>query len=216
MVLSIPKGEELHRFAPLTLDVPVKVAAKYLAYQLPNRQTPKLDDFYLSLVDNDRSQCRSTKTRADKEAKTGTAREICEVFIKSWASQRPKNENKVQTISDRLYSFSKEFADEFDSFMKPFSMKNGILSNNGIEELSKHIHNKWEDVAQNLGIDREDVDAIKIDFKDDDKRAVRMLDKWRLSESAIEKGSNIMSHLSESLKKSKCSQTALKLVMAIT
>lgn len=216
MVLSIPKGEELHRFAPLTLDVPVKVAAKYLAYQLPNRQTPKLDDFYLSLVDNDRSQCRSTKTRADKEAKTGTAREICEVFIKSWASQRPKNENKVQTISDRLYSFSKEFADEFDSFMKPFSMKNGILSNNGIEELSKHIHNKWEDVAQNLGIDREDVDAIKIDFKDDDKRAVRMLDKWRLSESAIEKGSNIMSHLSESLKKSKCSQTALKLVMATT
>lgn len=216
MVLSIPKGEELHRFAPLTLDVPVKVAAKYLAYQLPNRQTPKLDDFYLSLVDNDRSQCRSTKTRADKEAKTGTAREICEVFIKSWASQRPKNENKVQTISDRLYSFSKEFADEFDSFMKPFSMKNGILSNNGIEELSKHIHNKWEDVAQNLGIDREDVDAIKIDFKDDDKRAVRMLDKWRLSDSAIEKGANIMSHLSESLKKSKCSQTALKLVMAKT
>lgn len=76
--------------------ISVKVAAKYLAYQLPNRQTPKLDDFYLSLVDNDRSQCRSTKTRADKEAKTGTAREICEVFIKSWASQRPKNENKVR------------------------------------------------------------------------------------------------------------------------
>lgn len=73
----------------------MKVAAKYLAYQLPNRQTPKLDDFYLSLVDNNRSKCRLLKTRADKEAETGTAREICEVFIKSWASQRPKNENKV-------------------------------------------------------------------------------------------------------------------------
>lgn len=34
---------------------------------------------------------------------------------------------QVQTISDRLYSFSKEFADEFDSFMKPFSMKNGTV-----------------------------------------------------------------------------------------
>lgn len=34
---------------------------------------------------------------------------------------------QVQTISDRLYSFSKEFADEFDLFMKPFSMKNGTV-----------------------------------------------------------------------------------------
>lgn len=75
--------------------ISVKVAAKYLAYQLPNRQTPKLDDFYLSLVDNSRSEYRRKKTRADKEAETGTAREICEVFIKNWASQRPKNENKV-------------------------------------------------------------------------------------------------------------------------
>lgn len=216
VVLSIPKDEELHRFAPLTLDVPVKVAAKYLAYQLPIRPTPNLDDFYLSLVDNSRSKYRSIKTRADKEAEMGTAREICEVFIKNWASQRPKNENKVQTISDRLYSFSTEFAKEFDMFMKPFSMTNGILSNNGIEELSKHIHDKWEAVAQNLGIERDDVEAIKIDFKDDDKRAVRMLDKWRISDSAIKKGPIIMSHLSDCLKKSKCGQSALKLVMAKT
>lgn len=75
--------------------ISVKVAAKYLAYQLPIRPTPNLDDFYLSLVDNSRSKYRSIKTRADKEAETGTAREICEVFIKNWASQRPKNENKV-------------------------------------------------------------------------------------------------------------------------
>lgn len=214
LVLSIPKDEEQHRFAPLTLDVPVKVAAKYLACQLPNRQTPKLDDFYLSLVDNKPSKCRSLKTRADREAETGTAKETCELFIKSWASQRPKNENKVQTISDRLHSFSSEFAHEFDLFMKPFSMTNGILSNNGIEELSKHIHDKWEAVAQNLGIDGEDIDAIKIDFEDDVKRAVRMLDKWRLSDKATEKGANIISHLSDCLKKSKCSQSALALVVA--
>lgn len=75
--------------------ISVKVAAKYLAYQLPNRQTPKLDDFYLSLVDNNRKKCRSLITRADREAEAETSREICEVYIKSWASQRPKHENKV-------------------------------------------------------------------------------------------------------------------------
>lgn len=79
--------------------ISVKVAAKYLAYHLPNRQTPKLEDFYLSLVDNNHKRCRSIKMRADKEAETGTFREICEAYIKNWASQRPKHENKVGQIA---------------------------------------------------------------------------------------------------------------------
>lgn len=72
----------------------VKVSAKYLAWRIPNREKPKLDEFYLSLAESS-TKLRSLKQRAVKEASSGTNREICEVFIMNWANQRPKSENKV-------------------------------------------------------------------------------------------------------------------------
>ena len=93
-----------------------------------------------------------------------------------------------------------------------FSLFQGILSNNGIEELSKHVHNKWEVLAQKLGLDEMDIDAIKVDCKDDVRRAVRMFDKWRLSDVAIEKGTDMLSYLANCMEKSNCSQTGLKLI----
>nr|XP_022334816.1 leucine-rich repeat and IQ domain-containing protein 1-like [Crassostrea virginica] len=88
----------------------------------------------------------------------------------------------------------------------------GILSNNGIEELSKHVHNKWEVLAQKLGFDEMDIDAIKFDCKDDVRRAVQMFDKWRLSDFTIEKGTDILTYLADSMDKSNCSQTCLNLI----
>nr|XP_022336250.1 uncharacterized protein LOC111132711 [Crassostrea virginica] len=61
IILHIPKDEELLRFAPLTLDIPVKVSAKYLAWRLPSKGKPTLDEFFLSLVDK-------TAPNADPEA----------------------------------------------------------------------------------------------------------------------------------------------------
>ncbi|XP_078334321.1 uncharacterized protein LOC111132751 isoform X2 [Crassostrea virginica] len=212
IILHIPKDDDLLRFAPLTLDISVKVSAKYLAWRLPSKEKPTLDEFFLSLVDKSSTKCRILKQRGAKEATTGTTKEICELFIKNWANQRPKNENKVNTLTTKLREFSIEFAEEFSLFMKPFSLTNGILSNNGIEELSKHVHNKWEVLAQKLGFDEMDIDAIKFDCKDDVRRAVQMFDKWRLSDFAIEKGKDILSYLADSMDKSNCSQTCLNLI----
>ncbi|XP_078334323.1 uncharacterized protein LOC111132726 isoform X2 [Crassostrea virginica] len=99
MILHIPKDEELFRFAPLTLDIPVKVSAKYLAWRLPSKGKPTLDEFFLSLVDKNSTKCRSLKQRVTKEATAGTPKEICELFIKNWANQRPKNENKAFSLT---------------------------------------------------------------------------------------------------------------------
>ena len=73
----------------------MKVSAKYLALRLPSKEKPTLDEFFLSLVDKSSTKCRLLKQRGAKEATTGTTKEICELFIKNWANQRPKNENKV-------------------------------------------------------------------------------------------------------------------------
>lgn len=93
-----------------------------------------------------------------------------------------------------------------------FSLFSGILSNNGIEEIGKHVHNVWESLAQKLAVDPSDIDAIKIDFHDDVRRAVRMLDQWRMSNTAIEKGKDLVSYLSKCMENSKCSNQVLKLV----
>ncbi|XP_062599787.1 uncharacterized protein LOC134261367 [Saccostrea cucullata] len=213
IVLHVPKDEEHHRYAPLTLEVPLKVSAKYLAWRIPTSDKLKIDDFLRSLAGTN-SEFRKLNQRAVKEAATGTEREMCEIFVMNWASHRPKSENKVQIISSLLRSLSPELAKEFDQFMKPFSQANGILSNNGIEELGKQIHTKWEILASNLGIDPTDIDAIKIDFHDDVRRAVRMLDQWRLSNSAIERGTNVLSYLTKCMENSKCSQQVLKMIKA--
>ena len=85
----------------------MKVSAKYLAWQLPSKGNPSLDDFFLSLVDNDNARCSTLKLQATKKATAGTPNEICELFIKNWAKQRLKNENKVTIVNYLVISLYK-------------------------------------------------------------------------------------------------------------
>lgn len=71
----------------------MKAAAKYLAWQLTKRGSPDSNDLYMKLCGDPR-KVKILKNRANREGNTD--RTCCEAFIMSWASQRPKQENKVE------------------------------------------------------------------------------------------------------------------------
>lgn len=79
----------------------MKAAAKYLAWQLTKRGSPDKHDLYMKLC-MDARKVKVLKNRANREG--NTERKCCEAFIMSWASQRPKQENKVETYSCITYT----------------------------------------------------------------------------------------------------------------
>nr|XP_034337738.1 uncharacterized protein LOC117692796 [Crassostrea gigas] len=192
-LIHLPK--EAQRYAPLTLDVPVKAAAKYLAWQLTKRGSPDPHDLYMKLC-MDARKVKVLKNRANREG--NSERKCCEAFIMSWASQRPKQENKVTTILESLMELDQDsLAKETDSFLMPFI--NGFLSEKSIKEFSTKLEPKWELLARKLGFDDEDIKAFYMDFDNDRMRVLHMLDRWRLEESTIELATDIPVTLLEAM-----------------
>nr|XP_034337732.1 uncharacterized protein LOC117692795 isoform X1 [Crassostrea gigas] len=187
--------KEAQRYAQLTLDVQVKAAAKYLAWQLTKRGSPDPHDLYMKLC-GDSKKVKVLKNRANREG--NTERKCCEAFIMSWASQRPKQENKVKTLLESLKKINRDsLAKETDSFLKPFI--NGTLSDKSIKDFSVKLELKWEILAKKLGYDDEDIKALNLDFDNDRMKAVHLLDKWRLEDSTIELGTDITSFIVEAM-----------------
>lgn len=80
----------------------VKAAAKYLAWQLTKLGSPDPHDLYMKLCEDNKRKVHVLKNRANREGNTD--RKCCEAFIMSWASQRPKKENKVETYCCITYT----------------------------------------------------------------------------------------------------------------
>ncbi|XP_065934502.1 uncharacterized protein [Magallana gigas] len=194
ILIHLPK--EAQRYAPLTLDVPVKAAAKYLAWQLTKLGSPDPHDLYMKLCEDNKRKVHVLKNRANREGNTD--RKCCEAFIMSWASQRPKQENKAITILEALKKISQEsLAKETDSFLMPFT--NGSLSDKSIKAFSVKLEQKWEILAEKLGFNDEQIKAMYMDFDNGTMRALHILDRWRLEDSTIELGTDITVTLTKAM-----------------
>ncbi|XP_056009197.1 uncharacterized protein LOC130051310 [Ostrea edulis] len=210
-VVYLPKEAEFQRYAPLALDIPVKAMAKFIALHVTSGKFD-IQDLYSRLTDNPR-QLRSIKLRAQKEDLTGTERKICEAFIKNWANVRPKQENKVDTLLRILKGFAPNLAQRAEDFIKLYTAGKGApLANTGIEEMSNLLKDKWKDLASKLNFEEDEIKAMVIDIPDEKRRALHVLDKWRLSDFAIEQDTNVVRYLYNVMLDCGCNQNLLSML----
>lgn len=84
------------------------------------------------------------------------------------------------------------------------------MSNERLRQLAKSVSDKWELMAKKLGLSQSAINEIKHTDDNQIRQCLKMLDVWRLSDSAISKGTDIVKHLHECAKAAKCSSSVLK------
>lgn len=86
------------------------------------------------------------------------------------------------------------------------------LADEGIEKMSNFLQDKWKELAFKLDFEEDVIEAIEMDIPDDKERALGVLEKWRLSDFAIEKDTNIVRYLHEVMLGIGCSEELLLLL----
>ena len=88
----------------------------------------------------------------------------------------------------------------------------GILSNDSLEKIAYAVAGDWETLAKKLGFTRDDINKIKSSQAGTVKQTLRMLDLWRLSDSAIQKGTNLVKSFHETAKSAHCAEKLLTMI----
>ena len=88
----------------------------------------------------------------------------------------------------------------------------GIFSNDTIEKIAKGIPENWETFAKKLGCSNDDITRIKSTHVFKVKQALQMLDWWRLTDSAIQKGTDLVKSFHETAKSAQLGARLLTLV----
>jgi hypothetical protein len=70
----------------------------------------------------------------------------------------------------------------------------------------------WEPMAKKLGFSNDDINQIKNDQPGMVRQTLRMLDIWRLSTAAIQKGTNLMKSLHETARSAQCGAKLLGMI----
>ncbi|VDI23349.1 Hypothetical predicted protein [Mytilus galloprovincialis] len=199
LVVYVPKPlEDMVRNFPYTLDVPVKALAKFIAWQLTctifiSTKWVKLGRY---LTGGNTHLFHHICKTIDKKATTAPQRERCEHFILYWANHHASEESdKVEKIIKSHHDPNME--SDAHQFIKPYLPGKGIFSNDSLEKMAFAIAGEWESMAKKLGFTNEEINEIKNNQPLAVRQTLRMLDIWRLSDSAIQKVTDLVKNFLE-------------------
>ncbi|VDI49803.1 Hypothetical predicted protein [Mytilus galloprovincialis] len=198
---------------PYTLDVQVKALAKFIAWQLTctnfnSTRWVKLGGY---LTDCDSQLYRQICKNVDDHAAKAPQRDRCEQYILYWANHHaPLESDKVEKIitshhDDKLESEARQF-------IKPYTGGTGIFSNDSLEKMSFAIAGEWESMAKKLGFTNDEINQIRHSQPGAVRQTLRMLDVWRLSDSAIHKGTDLVKNFLETAKSAQCGAKLLTII----
>ncbi|XP_052059579.1 uncharacterized protein LOC127700210 isoform X2 [Mytilus californianus] len=214
LVVYVPKPlDEIIGNFPYTLDVPVKALAKYIAWQLTctNFNSTKWVKLGGYLTDCDSHLYHQICKNIDEEATKAPQRERCEQFILYWANHHaPFESDRVEKIITSHHDPTLE--SEAHQFIKPYFPGKGIFSNDSLEKMSFAIAGEWESMAKKLGFTNDEINKIKNSQPGAVKQTLRMLDLWRLSDSAIQKGTDLVKNFHETAKSAQCGAKLLTII----
>lgn len=88
----------------------------------------------------------------------------------------------------------------------------GIFSNDTMEKIAYAISEDWEALAKKLGFGSDDINKIKSMHGFKVKQGLQMLDWWRLSDTAIQKGTDLVKSFHETAKSAQLGARLLTLV----
>lgn len=71
---------------------------------------------------------------------------------------------------------------------------------------------EWESMATKLGFEKDEINQIKSSQPRAVKQTLRMLDVWRLSDCAIQKGTELVKSFHETAKSAKCGAKLLTII----
>lgn len=78
--------------------------------------------------------------------------------------------------------------------------------------MSNLLKDKWKDLASKLNFEEDEIKAMVTDIPDDKRRALNVLDKWRLSDFAIEQDTNVVRYLYNVMLDCGCNQNLLSML----
>ncbi|XP_071173582.1 uncharacterized protein [Mytilus edulis] len=214
LVVYVPKPlEDMVRNFPYTLDVPVKALAKFIAWQLTctifiSTKWVKLGRY---LTGGNTHLFHHICKTIDKKATTAPQRERCEHFILYWANHHASEESdKVEKIIKSHHDPNME--SDAHQFIKPYLPGKGIFSNDSLEKMAFAIAGEWESMAKKLGFTNDEINEIKNNQPLAVRQTLRMLDIWRLSDSAIQKGTDLVKNFLETAKSAQCGAKLLTII----
>ncbi|CAG2207049.1 unnamed protein product [Mytilus edulis] len=214
LVVYIPKPlEELLGNFPYTIDVPVKALAKFIAWQLTRTNSNSTKWVVLGgyLTDRDQNLYYQICKNIDQKATKAQQRERCEQYILYWANHHaPSESDKVEKIIASHHDAKLE--SEAHQFIKPYLPGKGIFSNDSLEKMAFAIAGEWESMARQLGFTNDEINVIETSQPADVKKTLRMLDLWRLSDNAIQKGTDLVKNFHETAKSAKCGAKLLTII----
>lgn len=88
----------------------------------------------------------------------------------------------------------------------------GIFSNDSLEKMAFAIAGEWESMERQLGFTNDEINIIETSQPAVVKKTLRMLDLWRLSYNAIQKGTDLVKNFHETAKSAKCGAKLLTII----
>jgi len=88
----------------------------------------------------------------------------------------------------------------------------GLLSNDSLEKMAYAIATDWENMAKKLGFSNDEINRIKNGQPEMVLQTLRMLDIWRLSSAAIQKGTDLIKSLHDTARSAQCGAKLLGMI----
>ncbi|XP_052059590.1 uncharacterized protein LOC127700211 isoform X3 [Mytilus californianus] len=213
-VLYVPKPlEENVTNFPYTLGVPVKALAKFIAWQITctNSNSTKWVCLGKNLTDGDTQLYHQILENVKEQRDNAEERERCELYILYWSNHHaPDVTDKIAKIIAAHRHTQLEA--EAKQFIKPFIPGRGILSNDNLEKMAYVLAKDWEVFAKKLGFSSDDINKIKSNQPGEVRRTLRVLDLWRLSDGAIQKGTELVKSLHQAARAAQCGAKLLSMI----
>ena len=86
------------------------------------------------------------------------------------------------------------------------------MSNDNLERMAYALAADWETMGQKLGFSNDEINQIKNDQPGTLRQTLRMLDIWRLSPAAIQKGTDLIKSLHDIARSAQCGAKLLGMI----
>ena len=86
------------------------------------------------------------------------------------------------------------------------------MSNDNLERMAYALAADWETMAQKLDFSNDEINQIKNGQPGTLRQTLRMLDIWRLSPAAIQKGTDLIKSLHDTARSAQCGAKLLGMI----
>ena len=86
------------------------------------------------------------------------------------------------------------------------------MSNDNLEKMAYAIAADWETMGKKLGFSNDEINQIKNGQPGTVRQTLRMLDIWRLSPAAIQKGTDLIKSLHDTARSAQCGAKLLGMI----